>query len=53
MTLLRDACLHALAARFEALAEERVPPLEREVFEAFVAAVAPKARLELQKPTLP
>ena len=40
VALLRDHCLHCLAARFEALAEERVPPREREVFEAFVAAVA-------------
>ncbi len=44
MGLLRDACLRALAGRFEALVEERAPPQEREVFEAFVAAVAPKAR---------
>ncbi|BDA48677.1 Ankyrin repeat and BTB/POZ domain-containing protein 1 [Coccomyxa sp. Obi] len=42
VTLLRDRCLHALAARFEALVEERAPRHEREVFEAFVAAVAPR-----------
>ena len=42
VALLRDHCLHCLAARFEALAEERAPPREREVFEAFVAAVAPQ-----------
>ena len=42
MTLLRDHCLHCLAARFEALAEEHAPQREREVFEAFVAAVAPQ-----------
>ena len=42
VALLRNHCLHCLAARFEALAEERAPPREREVFEAFVAAVAPQ-----------
>ena len=42
VALLRDHCLHGLAARFEALVEERAPPREREVFEAFVAAVAPQ-----------
>ncbi|CAK0738830.1 hypothetical protein CVIRNUC_001099 [Coccomyxa viridis] len=42
VALLRDHCLHCLATRFEALAEERTPPREREVFEAFVAAVAPQ-----------
>ncbi len=42
VTLLRDRCLHALAARFHALVEERAPREEREVFEAFVAAVAPR-----------
>ena len=41
-SLLRDHCLHCLAARFEALVEERAPQREREVFEAFVAAVAPQ-----------
>ena len=42
VTLLRDHCLHCLAARFEALVEERAPQREREIFEAFVAAVAPQ-----------
>ena len=42
VTLLRDHCLHCLAACFEALVEERAPQREREVFEAFVAAVAPQ-----------
>ena len=42
VTLLRGHCLHCLAARFEALVEERAPPREREVFEAFVAAIAPQ-----------
>lgn len=56
VTLLRNRCLHALAARFEALVGERAPRherevseelkraprREREVFEAFVAAVAPR-----------
>ena len=44
VTLLRDHCLHCLSTRFEALVEERAPQREREVFEAFVAAVAPQAR---------
>ena len=47
VTLLRDRCLHALAARFEALVEERAPRQEREVFEAFVAAVAPRVRASM------
>ena len=42
VALLRDHCLHCLTARFEALVEERAPAREREVFEAFVAAVAPQ-----------
>lgn len=43
--LLRERCLHALAARFDALAEDRAPAQEREVFEAFIAAVAPNVNL--------
>lgn len=46
VTLLREHCLHCLAARFESLAEEWGPPREREVFEAFVAAVAPQVPLQ-------
>jgi hypothetical protein len=42
VTLLRDRCLHALAARFGALVQDRAPAHEREVLEAFIAAVAPK-----------
>lgn len=49
VTLLRDLCLHALAARFEALVEERAPRHDREVFEAFVAAVAPRVRQSAPK----
>ena len=49
VALLRDHCLHCLATRFEALVEERAPPREREVFEAFVAAVAPQVPSSLAK----
>ena len=48
VTLLRNHCLHCLAARFEALVEERAPQREREVFEAFVSAVAPQVHCLIQ-----
>ena len=39
---LREACLHRLAAAFEHVTSTAAPPRDRRVFEAFVAAIAPK-----------
>ena len=44
VVLLRDHCLHRLAARFDSLVAD-APEQESAVFEAFLAAVAPKVRM--------
>ena len=43
VTLLRDHCLHRLAARFNTLASNP-PQHERALFDEFLLAVAPKVR---------